>query len=105
MPRVRYKPWTFYEEMVGLKNARTISRCLLAVVFSTTVMQILLYTKYGRSRHVSGDPEANAALNEEYEDRLDRLLVKPPKSDDVDKTLSLQNRYRSDRPLQAKEAR
>ena len=57
MPRVRYKPWTLYEETFGLKGVKKITGSILTMMTMNSLLMLMLYTKYGKSRHIDGTPE------------------------------------------------
>ena len=73
MPRVRYKPWTLYEETFGLKGVKKITGSILTMMTMNSLLMLMLYTKYGKSRHIDGTPEENARLNKKFEDDFDRI--------------------------------
>jgi hypothetical protein len=66
MPRVRVRPWTMYEEAVGLKKARVFARIAAGVTFFNITVGFILAGKFGKSRHVDDTKEQNA----EYEKRI-----------------------------------
>ena len=85
MPRVRYRPWTLYEEAVGLKGARRIAWAGWAFLgFNISLMMSMLASFGATSRHLALSPEENARYSQHVEDRWstlwDTMAGKGPKA-------------------------
>lgn len=74
MPRTTYKPFTLYEEFLGHKGARRLAMGMFSIVGFNTAMLMGLWLTFGaQSRHATLSPVENAAINEQFEERFDRL--------------------------------
>ncbi len=56
MPRVRVKPWTLYEEAVGLANCRRISYGLSGLILGNFVVMVLIAANFTKSKHMDDQP-------------------------------------------------
>ena len=84
MPRVPHKPWTLYEEAVGLKGSRrNLGICLGVIGFNISLMMSMWAAFGATSRHLVLSPEENARHSQHVEDRFatlaDTMMGRGPK--------------------------